>query len=226
MPVQKWICETCGASYDSAEAAISCESRHNFGLGIDFNNTTEITTASEVHDYSGLDNRAIPNSDLDWGFHLNIAFNGKLKPCPSWATPYQRDKWCKRGVIIWDGSIPQVTHLQAAAAIHVFTDLQNYGAERGMMVGEPSLRFSIEHPKQKPQAVLASQIELNSARAQELLKFLQQHQSLLRQMAEADEKQSKLALSTACRLLIEYVLQKKAKTLPVNQNDAPLNHPD
>lgn len=226
MPVQKWICENCGASYDSADAAISCERRHNLGLEINSNNTSETTTVSKVRNYSSLGNKTISNPERNWGFHLNIIFNRNLKTYPSWATPYQRDKWCKRGVIIWDESILQVTHLQASEAIHVFTDLQDYGVERGITVGEPSLRFSLKDPKQKPQAVLASQIELNSARAQEFLEFLQQHTSLLQKMAEVDEKQSKLALSTACRLLIDYILENKVKILPANQNDANLNHLD
>lgn len=151
--------------------------------------------------------------DRTWGMHVNSylhAQSGGLR-CPSWANPAQRRQWKERGVIVWDQPSQTVTHLWANQALSLLASLQEDQAweTHGITFGEPVTRLYIGEPKRPPQPGLIHEITLDAAQTRELLSQLHQYESILRQMAEADEQERRRRLAAAYAILLDIYEEKE-----------------
>jgi hypothetical protein len=136
------------------------------------------------------------------GMRVNSRWSG-TKDYPAWATPLQREKWTKRGLILWDSEAHRVTQLSATQAIHVLDYLRTNDdwQTHGITVGEPATRLSLDYPDREPEQVLTNEISLTAAQSQELFALLQSNQEALEELCEREEEEISRALHEAYCIL-------------------------
>ncbi|MBN1976911.1 MAG: hypothetical protein JW918_05875, partial [Anaerolineae bacterium] len=140
--------------------------------------------------------------DSSKGMRVNSRWLG-TKDYPAWATPLQREKWTKRGLILWNSEARRVTQLSATQAIHVLDYLRTNDdwQTRGITVGEPATRLVIGDPDREPEQVLLDEISLTATQSQELLVLLQSNQEALRELSKWEEEERGRALHEAYCIL-------------------------
>lgn len=158
------------------------------------------------------------------GFHLNWQTWPAASDWPEWANRYQREKWEKQGLILWDEETQQVTRLSGQQALSLLDQLSHASdwQEQGCVVGEPSWRIPLNNNEQKGELVLTNTLDLNPQQVQALFDFLVLEEERLQQMKAADEKERNRVLSQVYSILIEWAEQDKHtiydKTLSWEEN--------
>ena len=143
-------------------------------------------------------------SRVSWGALVNSRWSHQVKDFPDWANPYQREKWAKKGLILWESESQVVLRLSATQALQVLDHLHTVDAweEEGIVVGEPVTRLTVGKPEHEPEEVLINQIHLPSARARGLLRLLERNKAKLERLRE-EEEERKSAWARVVRILLE-----------------------
>jgi hypothetical protein len=158
-----------------------------------------------------------------WGIRINRRGVYRAKDCPRWANPLQREKWGKRGIILWDYESHQVTRLSATQALKVLNYLcsNDDWKHQGVIVGESATRLSIDDPTQEPEQVLVDQMELVPTQVQELFDLLQNNESMLKELSEQEHKERGEALRQVYNTLLgEEVWSLLGKLYEMRPEDA------
>ena len=136
------------------------------------------------------------------GMRVNSRWLG-VQDYSAWATPWQREKWTKQGLILWDSEACRVTRLSATQAVHVLDYLRtdDNWQTHGITVGEPATRLVIGDPDREPEQVLLDEISLTATQSQELLVLLQSNQEALRELSKREEEERGRALHEAYCIL-------------------------
>lgn len=210
MPIQKWTCETCGKSYDKIQDASLCELTHSTKPKPSSRYASnQVNRNSVLEDSNALAKLSLEQEDQQWGAHINGSTPEKSERCPDWVKSTQSSTWREHGIlIIWDKTIQQITRLRAADALEILNHLQTTGTELGITVGHPVSHIGLKQPDQKPQVVLSDKIDLDATQSQALLKFLQDNEPLLKNMAEANAKQWNDALRKVYKIFIQARLRR------------------
>ncbi|UCC85667.1 MAG: hypothetical protein JSV81_12460 [Anaerolineales bacterium] len=146
-----------------------------------------------------------------WGMRLHSRAYGE-QDYPSWANRAQREKWCDRGLIVWDDKVHQVARLSATQAIGVldYTRSNDDWKTQGIVVGEPAIRMVLDEPDREPEDVLVNQIELNATQSQELFDYLRNNEARLRELSQVEEREIGEALGRVYRYAIERARKNRA----------------
>jgi hypothetical protein len=139
-----------------------------------------------------------------WGVRINRRGLHRAKDCPRWASPLQREKWEKWGLILWDHKSHQVTRLSATQALQVLDYLHTNDdwKQQGVIMGEPATRLSIDDPTREPEEVLVDQMDLGPVQVQELFDLLKNNEPVLRELSEQEEKEQGEALRQVYNILL------------------------
>ena len=78
------------------------------------------------------------------GFRLNLQTWPAASDWPEWTNRYQREKWEKKGLILWDGEIQHVTRLSGQQALGLLDQLRRAAdwQAQGCVVGELAWQLS------------------------------------------------------------------------------------
>jgi len=141
---------------------------------------------------------------LTYGFAFNKEDRHRVTDCPEWLSRSQREKWGKRGLILWDRDQCQVTRLSAGQALYLLTYLRGSEEweEGGLSIGEPATWMSLDDPESGPEVVFVDQIEASPERIHELLSLLQDKEIILQQMKEEDAQEELRILTRAYRYIL------------------------
>lgn len=146
-----------------------------------------------------------------WGLRLNRGYSTSAHDWPVWANRGHQEKWKRRGLIIWDNVIQEVTRLDGRQAI-VLLNYHRHNSEwqeNGLVVGEPASRISLDEPERQSELVLTDKITLSPAQAQILFDLLVQEEETLLEMKVAEEKEEIHTLARVYRLLLAAAERKK-----------------
>lgn len=144
------------------------------------------------------------SQEKEWGVRLNASAWTSAKDWPDWANPYQREKWCEKGLIVWDQETQTVARLRGQHALAILAQLRDSGEweQQGCVVGEPAWRLSLDNPDAKGEPVLANQIILDPEQATVLFDTLAQEESLLQKMAAEEEAEERRVLAQVYDILL------------------------
>jgi hypothetical protein len=143
---------------------------------------------------------------VSWGAQINTRSRHKATDYPDWTSPRQRDKWVKRGLIVWENEAQRVVRLTATQALHVLDQLRSDDTlkEQVIVVGEPMTRLAIGEPEREPEEILSDPIQLSPRQTKALLKLLERNEAKLQAMSEEEENTGSRALAKAYRLILNY----------------------
>ncbi len=139
------------------------------------------------------------------GFRLNLQTWPAASDWPEWTNRYQREKWEKKGLILWDGEIQQVTRLSGQQALGLLDQLRRAAdwQAQGCVVGEPAWQLSINNPEDKGELVLTNTINLAPKQTQVLFDFLVGEEERLQQLKNAEEAERNRILGQVYTILIK-----------------------
>ena len=108
------------------------------------------------------------------GFRLNLQTWPAASDWPEWTNRYQREKWEKKGLILWDGEIQHVTRLSGQQALGLLDQLRRAAdwQAQGCVVGELAWQLSINNSEDKGELILTNTINLAPKQTQVLFDFL------------------------------------------------------
>lgn len=158
------------------------------------------------------------------GFRLNWQTWPKASDWPEWANPYQREKWEKKGLLLWDEETQQVTNLNGQQALDILDQFRHASDwwEEGCIVGEPAWSIPLNNNEHKGEPVLTNTINLNPQQTQAFFDFLVLEEDRLQQMKATEEKERARILRQVYSILIEMAEQGKHtiydKTLSWEEN--------
>jgi hypothetical protein len=149
-----------------------------------------------------------------WGLLIHRSVWHKTRDCPNWANPSQREKWDKRGLILWDHESKLITRLSGGYALQLLEYLRNTDDWKGssIVVGEPATEISIDEPEREPKQVLTSQFELNPARTQEVFELLLRNEAALKEISDQEEEERGQALQKCYKIIFGEELWTKLAT--------------
>lgn len=160
------------------------------------------------------------NPENNWGYHLNgTQYSQSYPTVPEWANPFQQENWTDRGLVLWDASVPGVTHLRPTYAYGLLIQMKenSFWKTEGIVVGSPTYQITLEVEKQRRQKndpkvdqekpkgkwVLNDQIKLTPHQAQALFDFLLLWENTLQELALIEKKEAREALASAYEILIK-----------------------
>jgi hypothetical protein len=148
-----------------------------------------------------------------WGVRINTDRRSKAKNYPQWAHPVDQQKWGERGLIVWDRGAQTITRLSATQAVGLLDALRNGDVwkERGIVVGEPTMVFTLDKRDPKREYQLVNTIALVPSQVQELLDFLARHEAELRQISAVEEDEKNEAIWRAHNILIRAAQRAEAR---------------
>ena len=163
-----------------------------------------------------------------WGVEINRRNYGNQaipELCLEWIRPIEKQDWPKKGVIVWSHQAQRVEFLSAAHALQYLEHMRtNDGWQlEGMPIVRQSTVIEIEDTsKRKRKAmptgeenqnteeksstsktVVEERFRLSPDQSVEFLKILEMNETVLKEMAEEDERECSKALWKAYRYLIE-----------------------
>lgn len=178
------------------------------------------------------------NKDSVWGFHLNeTIYSLSCPPCPQWANSWGQQNWHKLGVVVWDARMNRVTHLQGSQAFHILEQSQKSEAwkNEGLLVGEfaycitiPSHKKSKSRIADQPQPKtsqedgwgLTNSIQLAPDQAQQFISFLEQHETNLEKIIQAEAAERGRILGQVYSLILSWRDERKKGSDSSNANAA------
>lgn len=220
MPTPTWTCEKCGTSFDRFQDASDCEHSHK-SRSKDYRGSNTAHTAKVIasEDTSVYLIHESEQEALHWGCHINIRDSKETKRYLEWVKPLaSSSSWGKRGLVVWDKSIQTVAYIRSVDAFELLTDLQTNAIGAVTVVGERRTDYSDHVDSQKPPYTLVNKISLDTAQANELLRFLQANEPLLQKMAAEDAEEWRQTLSRVYRILIKARLQRMAEERAKSQS--------
>jgi hypothetical protein len=220
MPTQKWTCEQCGTSFDRFQDASDCERSHKSrSKGYRASTSGRLAKTGVPEDRSVYLIHEPGQEALRWGCHINISDSYDTKRYPEWvkSLPFS-SSWGNRGLVVWDESIKTVAHIRSVDAFELLIDLQTNAIGAVTVVGERRMKLSGNQVGQEPAYTLVNQISLNTAQANELLRFLQENEAVLQKMAKEAEERWDQALRTAYRIMIQAYLRRQAEECANSQS--------
>jgi hypothetical protein len=115
-----------------------------------------------------------------------------------------RDKWTKRGLILWNHEAELITRLTARQALQAldYPRTNDDWEQDGVVVGEPAIWLALDDRDEESKQILTSQFDLDGTQAREILGLLESKESGLQQMAEAEEQEEARKLSQVYSYLI------------------------
>lgn len=101
----------------------------------------------------------------------------------------QREKWCDKGLILWDGETKTVARLKGRHALALLAHFRerHEWEQEGYAVGEPAWRLSINTPGDNGRPTLTSKIALDPQQTAALLELLEKEEGALEKMAEEEQ---------------------------------------
>jgi hypothetical protein len=190
------------------------------------------------------------NEAGQWGAHINRDDHARVwgKPAvpsdfPAWLMPGCADWWQDRGLVIWDKAAQSMECLNSQRALDLLQKLRSTTEWRSE--GVPiTYRLSIlkgmeEKPprrsrKRKPaeaqpaetekptyETVDAERFRLAPSAGEKLMAFLQEHESLLRVMAQEDEETRQRAYSDVLRFLCNATRRAELQELDLASRPLP-----
>jgi hypothetical protein len=144
-------------------------------------------------------------SQVSWGARVNTRWSREVKDFPDWANPHQREKWAKKGLILWESESQVVLRLSATQALQLLDHFhtEDDWREEGIVLGEKVARLALGKPEQEPEEILINQIHLPPARSRGLLKLLERNKARLEKLREQEEEERKRARARVSRILLE-----------------------
>ncbi|MBP1466250.1 hypothetical protein EYB53_011085 [Candidatus Chloroploca sp. M-50] len=163
-----------------------------------------------------------PNHDHpEWGIKLNLTQQpARTTAAPAWLKGWQREDWCRRGVVVWSKEQQEVTHWQGRQALRVLKELRSDDAwqQNGITIGNPATRLQLPvedkrrrgskqeprpaEPPAQPEHVLINTIKLTGAQTQHLFAVLNAAEEDLHRMADAEERAEREALGKIVALIL------------------------
>lgn len=154
----------------------------------------------------------------NWGVHINHKKNTSYPPIPEWLRG-NKTFWAERGVIVWDKSANRVKCLLPQQALDVLDDLREWvePGDKSFCLDWDAYRlpFSEEDRiawrKTKNRRNLSpgrysssGSLTLSPEQARELLRFLEEHQTEIREVGEVHEKEASMAIARALALFARH----------------------
>lgn len=164
-----------------------------------------------------MDNK-IQNKDMmDWGMHINREKNIGYPPIPQWVKAGNLMEWKDQGVIIWSASAGRVMCLFPHQALDVLDDLRESSSWKEtpfcLYWTSYSMPFSEEDRVQRRTTenrrshstnsqTNYSSLTLPPEQTQDLLLFLEQHHSTIRELADMRTKEVRKILGRAYTMIL------------------------
>lgn len=177
-----------------------------------------------------------------WGIRINKAWHDSIRSPstpfeqPKWLKPFDRQDWDKRGVLLWDSAVQKFAFVHASQALELLDILHKtkkwrkkgipltwhgfaldvlQGSRRKRARGQ---RKSESTPEEKIEFILNPQASL------ECFAFLDEHASLLQELAEADEKERGEILIKAYGIFFKSAHEEDEKKIDLAVRPLPWVH--
>jgi hypothetical protein len=152
-------------------------------------------------------------SQVSWGARINTCERYDATDCPDWANPADRERWTQKGLIIWQKETRHVIRLSATHAMQLLDGLRSDDActEKGITIGEPVARISVEGLDRKPRPGLWNPIHLSPRQTKVLIRLLERNLGRLEDMREQEDKERDRARDELARILAKMYLRFRAK---------------
>lgn len=177
------------------------------------------------------------HTEQSWGAYINdTGYRSRPipEPCLTWATPADKSAWEERGVVIWSNQAQRVEVLSANHALQLldYMRTEDTWQREGIPITRREVRLVIEDTRKKkrgrkkdkapseveekasePGTVLAERFRLSPDQSTEFLRILETNESVLRQMADEDEKKESEALRQVYSFLLKGVRESEASEI-------------
>jgi len=140
-----------------------------------------------------------------WEVHVYREWRPVRKPSPGWASPWQREKWSVRRLVLCDHQASRIAWLAPTTAVCLLNQLRTTAdwKEQGFVVEEPAMGFSLNDPEQKPCRTLLGEMILSPQQLQELLQLLEGHAARLQQLHEEQERKRRWRIGQAYDIILK-----------------------
>ncbi len=174
------------------------------------------------------------NKDPESGFHFNeTIYSLSCPPCPKWANSWEQQNWHKLGIVVWDARVHRVTHLHGSQVVHILEQSQQSEdwKKEGLLVGEVAYHITIpSHKKSKYQIAdqpepktsqedgwcLTHSIQLAPNQAQQFISFLEQHETNLEKIVQAEAAERRRILGQVYALILSWRNEREKGTASIN----------
>lgn len=148
-----------------------------------------------------------------WGVYVNSTSYGSArsipKDCLTWVKPVDKDKWQKRGVVVWHNEAQRVEAKSAGYALQLleYMHTNDIWKENGIPITRQYIQLlptdtpkkrqsrkkgenqpSVEKEESKSETVIEESFRLTPEESAQLMQTLEANEPSLRQMADEDEK--------------------------------------
>lgn len=179
-----------------------------------------------------------------WGIRVNrnwyssfTSASSSREP-PSWLGRPGKAKWQERGVVVWDEGSRKIEVLTAEDALHLLGNLRERGSWRtdGIPIIKRGYTFKPQEKlnapdkqkgrkesentsleKNKWETVDEVRFHLDPRVGEEVFGFLQEHEALLKALAEEQKKEAALRFQEALKLLFGSVAEQEAEKIDLTK---------
>lgn len=173
-----------------------------------------------------MDNKLQSNKTPSWGIYINSEKDLRHPPVPQWVKSGNRMAWENQGVIIWSETANRVMCLFPHQALDILDDLRESSDWKDspfcLEWDAYSMPFSEEDRVEWRTSKNRRNQSLNNSSAyggilftpeqtQELFLFLEQHQSVIREFADAKTKEVRKILGRAYSIILGWGRERQKR---------------
>jgi hypothetical protein len=150
---------------------------------------------------------------VSWAARVNTRVRHDANDCPTWANPADRERWCQKGLILWQTETQHIVRLFATYALQLLEDLHNDDAwhTQGIVVGEPVIHLTWGESGTSSEPGLHNPIRLSPRQTKSLHELLERNRAALEVLKRQEDEDRDRAMKELASILADIYIRSKVQ---------------